>query len=131
MKHQSFNVLLADDDPAVCLILSTILRRLGNTVEVVGNGKEAIALLASKSGFFEILITDHNMPLVSGLEVVNYVRKNEFEGRIMVISGFLTDELTKAYIAKRVDKILQKPFTIETLSSTLSDTMDQWRRAAI
>jgi two-component system, cell cycle sensor histidine kinase and response regulator CckA len=128
MNHRSFNVLLADDDASVCLILSIILQRLGNDVEVVNNGKEAIALFAKKPDYFDILVTDHNMPLVSGLEVVNYVRKNDFGGKIMIISGFLNDELTKAYMAKRIDRIIQKPFTIESLVSTLRDILDQWKQ---
>ena len=48
------------------------------------------------------------MPLVTGLELVHHLRKNNFEGKIMVISGFLTDQLLMAYRDKKVDKIIQK-----------------------
>lgn len=126
MKKRSFNILVADDDQAVCLVLSTILRRLGNTVEVVHDGKEAIKLFTSKPGYFEILITDHRMPMVSGLELVRHLRKNEFNGKIVVISGFLTEQLHIAYRDKRVDKIIQKPFELAELSNTLSTALEQW-----
>ena len=128
--NRSFNILVADDDTSVCLVLSTLLGRLGHHVEIVYDGKEAIMLLATKPGHFDILITDHRMPLVSGLELVHHLRKNEFAGKIMVISGFLTDDLLCAYRDKRVDKIIQKPFSVEELSSTLKDTLEQWSESA-
>ena len=124
---QTFNVLIVDDDPAVCTIISTILKRQGNTVEVAENGKEAINRLTLKPGWFNVLITDHNMPLVSGLELVQYLRKNEFDGKIIVISGVLTPELLAAYRTKRVDKILQKPFSVENLALALRDTFNEWK----
>ena len=66
------------------------------------------------------------MPGMNGLEMVRHLRKNGFEGRIIVMSGFLTEELIVAYKAGRVDKILQKPFTLESLSSSLGDLFEQW-----
>ena len=126
MKKRSFNILVADDDPSVCLVLSIILRRLGHQVETVYDGKEAIQFLTSKPGHIEVLITDHRMPLVSGLALVQYLRKNEYDGKIMIISGYLSDELLIAYREKKVDKIIQKPFEVEELSSLLGGTLEQW-----
>jgi len=127
---RSFNVLMVDDDPAVCTVISTILKRQGHTVEVAENGKEAINRLTVKPGYFNVLITDHNMPLVSGLELVQYLRKNDYDGKIIVISGVLTPELLTAYRTKRVDKILQKPFTVENLALALKDTFTEWKLLA-
>ena len=125
-KQHSFNVLVVDDEPSVCIVISKILRNLGHNVEIVHDGKDAISLLATRPDHFEVLITDHRMPLVTGLELVHHLRKNNFEGKIMVISGFLTDQLLMAYRDKKVDKIVQKTSSLEELSSTLASTLDQW-----
>ncbi len=130
MKNQSFNILVADDDEAIRFVVSVILRRHGHTVEVVDNGNEAIELFALKPDYFDVLITDHNMPLVSGLELVHYLRKNGAQTRIIVISANLTSELISAYQNKCVDKILQKPFTQENLSFALNDILKQWKGTA-
>src|SRR5579862_2994226 len=130
MKRRLFNILVVDDDELVCLAFSKILGRLGHNSETASDGKEAINLFTNRPGYFDILITDHRMPFVSGLELVQHVRKNEFDGKIIVVSGFLTDELMLAYRTKNVDKIIQKPFSIEELSSTLKDTLEQWSEYA-
>jgi|ERR1700677_2427741 len=126
MKTHSYNILLAEDDPAISLIVSTILRRMGHSVEVVHNGKEAILEFTLRPAHYHILITDHDMPMVSGLEVVQHLRKNEFAGKIIVMSGSLTEELLHSYRSRRVNKILQKPFTLQTLSNSLSELFDRW-----
>lgn len=118
---------MAEDDPAISLIVSTILRRLGHEVQGVANGKEAIVEFTAKPDHYDILLTDHDMPLVTGLELIKYLRANGFDGKIIVMSGSLSDDLMHAYLARRVDKILQKPFSLEMLSTTLSDLLAQWR----
>ena len=67
---------------------------------------------------------------MSGLELVHYLRKSGAQTRIIVLSSDLTGELMSAYQDKRVDKILQKPFILENLSSTLNDILRQWKVAA-
>jgi len=130
MKTNALNILVADDDEEIRSVVSAILRRRGHTVELVKNGDEAIKLFALKPGFFDVLITDHNMPLVSGLELVHHLRKSGVQTKIIVISGSLTEELLAAYQTKHVDKILQKPFMLENLASTLNDVLEQWKQAA-
>ena len=127
MKTQSFRILVADDDQNISFIVSTILRHQGHTVEVVQNGKEAIHLVTIKPDYFEVVITDHDMPLISGLEVADHLRKNGYQVKIIVLSGSLTSELVSAYRSKLVDNILQKPFTIENLSSALTGILDTWQ----
>ena len=130
MKHRVLNVLLADNDRQLSFVVSTILRGWGHTVAVADGGEEAIRIFTLKPDFFDVLITDHNMPPVSGLELVQHLRKNGVRAKIIVISSTLTNELMTAYRDKHVDKILQKPFMLENLSFTLDDVLTQWNGAA-
>ena len=119
---------MAEDDPTICLIIPMILRRLGHEVDVVRDGREAITEFTAKpQSTTTSCFTDHGMPVVTGLELVDHLRANGFNGKIVVMSGSLTDDLMYAYLAKRVDKILQKPFTLEMLSTTLSHLLAQRR----
>lgn len=117
---------MTEDDSAICLIVSVILRRMGHTVEVVRNGKEAINLATVKPDHFDIMVTDHDIPQGSSLEVVHHLRENGFSGKIIVMSGSLTDDLIYAHRDRHVDKILQKPFTLQNLSTTLGNLFSQW-----
>jgi CheY-like chemotaxis protein len=125
-KTQSYKILVAEDDPSVRLVVEILLRRMGHTVVTARDGKEAIKTFSLTPDSFDILITDHNMPNGTGLELIHYVRKNGFTGRIVAMSGSLTEDMESAFRAKRVDKILQKPFSPEMFSSTLRDFFVQW-----
>jgi CheY-like chemotaxis protein len=96
-------------------------------VDAVSDGAEAIALFTARPDHYDILITDHSMEDVSGPQLIDHFRAQGFAGKIIVMSGSLTDELMHDYLTKRVDKILQKPFTTEMLSSTFRDLLEQWK----
>ena len=119
---------MADDDPAVCLIVSKILKQMGHTVEAVHDGQEAIDLFTVCPDYFHLVITDHNMPGVRGLELAGHLRDNGYKGRIVVISGYMSKELERDYEMMDVDKIIEKPFTVDFLSSTFRDLFAQWNQ---
>ncbi|HWB58325.1 MAG TPA: response regulator [Chthoniobacteraceae bacterium] len=127
MKSYSHNILVAEDDPTISLVVAIILRKLGHKVEVVDDGREAIVAFDARPDHYDIVFTDHDMPEVSGLEFIDHLRAKNFGGRVIVMSGSLSDDLMHAYLAKRVDKILQKPFTLEMLSTSLGELIQQWR----
>jgi CheY-like chemotaxis protein len=121
MKSGAFHILLAEDDPSISAIVETILKRRGHSVDVTHTGKEAIKRFSEHPGAYDVLLTDHSMPEATGLELVSYMRKNGFEGKIIVMSGSLTDDLIKAYRTKRINKILQKPFSQDVLDYMLTE----------
>jgi YesN/AraC family two-component response regulator len=57
-----------------------------------------------------VVITDNEMPCVSGVELVRELRERSFRGKIIVLSGYLTNETREAYAQMKVDAILNKPF---------------------
>ena len=124
MKTHALNILVVDDDPATRLIVQTTVERLGHTVKTARDGKAAIDLFTASPDYFQVVITDHNMPIVNGLELVQHLRQNHFGGSIIVISGFLTEALIIEYIEKQVTKILPAPFDFESFETTLSDLLD-------
>ena len=121
LKKHAFKALLVDDDPVMCLIVPTILHRLGHSVNIAENGTEAIKLFTRKPYAFDVVITDNNMPAVSGLDLVEHLRKNGFHGTVVVFSDVLTSELQTAHQKRSVNKILQKTATVENLSLALSE----------
>jgi DNA-binding response OmpR family regulator len=66
-----------------------------------------------------VIITDNDMPHLSGVELVRELRKRSFRGKIMVLSAHLTAEIREAYVRMNVDVILDKPFSIDELRKTL------------
>ena len=64
---------------------------------------------------FDIIITDHHMPRMNGLDLVRRLRMRKFAGKIIVLSASLTKENIRAYEELEVDMMLAKPFDVGEL----------------
>jgi two-component system response regulator YesN len=62
------------------------------------------------------------MPKVSGIELVQRLRAENFGGKIIVLSAHLTDENRRAYAELSVDTMLTKPFDVQELREVI-DTL--------
>ena len=66
-------ILLVEDQPEVSEMMCDLLKRIGYDPACVSNGLEALDMIREKPGYFDLIITDHNMPKMTGLELVNQV----------------------------------------------------------
>jgi two-component system chemotaxis response regulator CheY len=106
---KSLRVLYADDMGELRQLLELMLGRDGHKVESVSDGNLALDLVARDPSAFDVVITDHHMPTVSGLELVARLRALSFPGKIIVFSSELSEDVDAAYRSHRVDYILPKP----------------------
>ena len=112
-------ILAVEDEAAVAQLLALVLGGPTSKVTNVCNGEEALARIAADPDPFEIVITDHNMPRMIGLELVRQLRAREFSGKIVVLSAHLTQENVQAYTALNVDLMLSKPFEVHELRKAI------------
>ncbi len=74
MTHQPTTVLIAEDDPVFRRVMGFSIARCGLTVESVGDGEAAYQRLCR--GGISFLITDHQMPVCTGLELLDRLEAN-------------------------------------------------------
>jgi DNA-binding response OmpR family regulator len=129
MNSPSLNILLAEDERSVAFSISFALKCDGHNVEVVNDGEEALARLISERGALDLLITDNNMPRMTGLELVRRLRAASFSGKILVLSAHLSAENRAAYEALGVDGMIPKPFDLHQLRAVIRHMAED--RAAI
>jgi DNA-binding response OmpR family regulator len=117
-------ILLVDDDDLLRKVLCLILTKFGHTVIEARDGKDALSLFPKSNA--DLLVTDLVMPEKEGFEILLELRKRRPPVKVIVISGGVRGE-TASYldIAKRLgaDKVLAKPFPIETLIATIDELM--------
>jgi CheY-like chemotaxis protein len=113
-------ILYADDMRELRCLLEVTLRRDGHTVATAADGREALEQITAAPDAFNLLITDHHMPCLNGLELVGRLRTLCFTGRIIVFSSELDDEVREAYRRLQVDYILPKPIFPQTLRALLA-----------
>jgi CheY-like chemotaxis protein len=109
-------VLVAEDNPALSLVVRFHLEQAGNQVTVARTGGEAWDLLQREP--FDMLVTDQQMPEMLGSEICLEMRKSPTLARIPVI--MLTAkglELEAARLREEygVREILPKPFSVRQL----------------
>ncbi len=104
-------ILIVEDDITVQKLYHKIIaNNLPNfEIKVAANGYEAISVY--KDYLPTIIITDHDMPLMNGVQLVEAIQKKESNRTVpvIVISAKLDDELIKKYSKLGVEKILPKP----------------------
>ena len=92
------NILLAEDECSVAFSISFALKADGHKIEIVNDGEEALSEITRKPGAFDLLITDHSMPRMNGVELVKQLRDTAFRGKIVVLSAHLSAENRAAYL---------------------------------
>ena len=109
LPYQRARILYADDMKELRELISIVLSKEGHLVETVADGRFALKRLTADPEAFDLLITDHQMPDMNGLELVTAVRRTAYRGKIMIFSSELSHEVGAAYVALAVDHVLQKP----------------------
>ena len=114
------HILIVEDEPAVAELIALILGGPAAKVTSASDGWMALMKIGAATKPFDVIITDHHMQRVTGLDLVRRLRTREFAGKIIVLSGHLTKENIQAYEELKVDMMLAKPFDIEELQLAMS-----------
>ena len=112
-------ILTVDDEPSIAQSMRFIFERPLYELASAQDGEAALARLTTDPNLFDVIITDNNMPGVSGIQFVRKLRERGFAGKIMVLSAHLSAEVRAAYEAMEVDAMMDKPFSITMLRQTL------------
>jgi DNA-binding response OmpR family regulator len=113
-------VLIADDDPVMTHLLTTILKQQRCEAVVASDGREAYRILQSDSGF-RAAILDMTMPFLEGLDLIHYMRSDRRLMRIpiMMITANQNIDLMADSFSAGATAFLPKPFTPEQLESAI------------
>ena len=109
-------ILVVEDNPDARAMLSELLLILGHAVEGVGSAEQALEVLAQKR--FDILLTDHSLPGMSGLELARKVTAQGSGMKIIFSSGYGAPDTPDLEIRP---SFLPKPFTLAALQKVLGE----------
>lgn len=112
-------ILIVDDDRDVLAFASVAAKRLGYQVIEAGHGAEALEQLARHGDRIDLVLTDVNMPVMDGLELVRHLKQQASPPGIVVMSGRFENYIRAALLSDGVTHLLGKPFSIDELELTL------------
>ena len=110
MEHKK-NILVIDDEEGIRKLLKDVLTSEGYAVTTASDGLEGIELAVK--GSYDAVICDMKMPKASGFDVLDVVKKAGRNLKVILITGFHTDEELKLIREKGVFGFLPKPFTLD------------------
>jgi DNA-binding response OmpR family regulator len=125
-------ILVVDDDPSIRQVISQLLIRCGHHVDAAPDGSVAWTIL--QQNMYDLLVTDIEMPRVSGVDLVKRVRSARMELPVIFVSGRLPTEELSLLPDPHLSTTLSKPFTGDELTSTVTEVLrvrDSHRRAAV
>jgi len=118
-------VLVVDDEIHIIHVVAIKLRNNGYEVISAENGSEAFALACGEKP--DIIVTDFQMPGMTGLELVRKIRQNETTKDIPVIMltarGFAVEDKEKEKL--QISELLSKPFSPKELLRSIEDILYQ------
>ncbi|SDU04782.1 CheY chemotaxis protein or a CheY-like REC (receiver) domain [Verrucomicrobium sp. GAS474] len=117
-------ILILDDDPSTCSMLSTMLQRLGHRAVVTRRGNDAVTAWrrAVETGDpFDIAIFDLIIPgSIGGRDVWQQLRiAGERHLKVVACSGYIDDTIHAELIAEGFSHILSKPFQLQSLGEMI------------
>ena len=114
-------ILLVEDNLVNQQVAKHILHKLGYTIHIANNGKEALDLL--KSPIYGVVLMDCQMPIMDGFEATNCIRKKEFNGKkripIIAMTANAMEGDREHCLESGMDDYISKPINKEILAEVL------------
>jgi two-component system chemotaxis response regulator CheY len=115
-RFAALTVLLVEDDGFALRLAQSILRNLGiGVILTARDGEEAIRILESESTKVDLIVSDWNMPKLSGLDLLRHVRKTWHNMPFLMLTGRASEDFVLAAREYGVNAYIVKPFSPEQL----------------
>ncbi len=120
MTKAPLRILAVEDEKAIAQMLAIVLGGPAAKVIRASDGWDALIKIGASAQPFDLVITDHRMPRVGGLDLVKRLRERQFAGKILVLSAHLSDEDIQAYEDLEVDMMMSKPFDFSEIENAVA-----------
>ncbi len=120
--EKSYKILVVDDDPEMCGLLSDVLRGEGFSVLAIGESLEASKILKKEE--FDVIITDLKMKGLKGLDLLEEAKKVAIQTPVIIITAFGTIESAIQAMKMGAYDYITKPFRIDEIVLTVKKALE-------
>lgn len=117
--HGAGTILIVDDEEPVRAVLADLLRSFGFESAPAEHGGQAVEIFRANPGRFAAVLLDLTMPEMDGEETFRQLRVIDPAVKVLLMSGFNEQEAVHRFVGKGLAGFVQKPFSVETLSTQL------------
>ena len=115
VSTKSAHILYVDDDEMIAFLMERLLQREGYRVTVFTNAQRALVAVRDPAQRFDLVISDYNMPGMSGLDFARAVKALRPDAPVAITSGYISEDLRAQAPAAGVSELIYKPNTVEEL----------------
>ena len=117
--------MVVEDEPALRLLVRTVLRRNGYQVLEAANGAEALRMWNQHQNHVSLLLTDMVMPEgMSGKDLADQLHHDNPALKVIFTSGYSVDLAGKEFVPSKGCHFLPKPYQPEILLKAVRDCLD-------
>ncbi len=117
-------ILLIDDEANIRTMIKLVLEHAGYQVDTANDGIQGLVVFGDGRGW-DLVLLDQRMPGMAGIDVQREILKRKPDTKLILITAFGTIDLALEAIQAGASDFLRKPFTAETLRSTIQTVLDR------
>lgn len=121
-------ILIVDDDQAMRLALSESLESCGYDIGTAENGKEALDIFNKRK--FDLVVTDMKMPEMTGIEVLQGVKKLSHDIPVILITAYGTVNTAVEAMKEGAAEFIMKPFSLDDLEAVVKNVLSTYKAEA-
>jgi two-component system cell cycle sensor histidine kinase/response regulator CckA len=110
------SILLVEDQTRVCNVITIMLKSLGYQITAVNSGEEALTAINAGKNKYDLLLSDVILPRMNGVTLAEKVQKMMPTIKILLMSGYPSEELLQEFTISNNIQIVDKPFTKEIIA---------------
>ena len=114
-SQRQLSILVVEDEPIIRELLTRAFN--GHKVQAAANGQQGLEIF--KKGNFDIIISDIEMPVLDGIDMIREIKKHNHNVKIVVISGGMDMERQKALQSLGPGALFIKPLSVAELADSV------------
>ncbi|ACF03708.1 response regulator receiver protein [Rhodopseudomonas palustris TIE-1] len=116
-------ILIADDEESMRLLVARAIGMDGHETVTAEDGSEALEILTSQNGKFDLLLTDIKMPIMDGIALALAAARDFPDLTILLMTGF-ADQRERAFgLDAIVHDVVTKPFSVADIRTAVTDAL--------
>jgi PAS domain S-box-containing protein len=116
-------ILYLDDEEAMVVLVQRMLNRLGYRTSGYLSAEEALSAVRTAPDAFDLVVTDLNMPGLSGLDVARELKRIRPDLPVVITSGYITEDVREKALQEGVRQVVYKPNTVDELCQSIHELL--------
>jgi CheY-like chemotaxis protein len=116
-------VLIVDDEDSMRMLVARAIAMDGHDIVTAADGAEALEILGSERGPFDLLLTDIQMPVMDGIGLALATARDFPELTILLMTGFADQRERASGLNAIAHDVITKPFSVADIRTAVADAL--------